>query len=330
MQTTKLRHTDLTVSRIAFGCMSTVQNPTYDGVADQEGIDVIRAALDHGINFFDTAPAYGDGASEDLLGRALEGVRDKAVIADKISSPTLNAEEVRNECEKSLKLLRTDVIDLYQIHWPRGVVPIGETLRAMENLVDSGKVRVLGVCNFGRHQLAEALDTKVRLVTNQVVYSLLMRAAEFEVAGQCEENNIGLLCYSPLAQGLLAGKYNSADEVPDERARTRHFSKERPQARHDEAGCEAATFEAVEGVRQVAERLGRPMAEVALAWVLHQPGVDCVLAGASRVDQVKKNAAAAELSLSSDDLAELDRLTRPVKEAMGPSLDPWATPSRIR
>lgn len=330
MQTIELGRSGLQVSRVAFGCMSTVPNPTYAGVADEQAIAAIRAALDHGINFFDTAPAYGNGASEELLGRALEGVRDQAVIGNKISSQTMDADEVRTECEKSLKLLRTDVMDLYQVHWPRGVVPIDETLKAMEKLVTDGKVRHLGVCNFGTQQLADALGSGVSMQSNQIVYSLLARAVEMDVAPACIENNIGLLCYSPLAQGLLAGKYANADEVPAERGRTRHFSKDRSQSRHNEAGCEEATFAAIAGVRAVAERVGHSMADVSLAWLLHQPGVACVLAGASREDQVARNAAAADIVLSADDLAELDRATAPVKAAMGPSLDMWATPSRIR
>ncbi len=330
MQTIELGSSGLHVSRVAFGCMSTVANPTYDGVADGQAVAAIHAALDHGINFFDTAPAYGDGASEELLGRALKGRRGDAVIADKISSQKLDAEEVRTECEKSLKRLQIETIDLYQIHWPRGVVPIDETLGAMEKLVSDGKVRALGVCNFGVEQLGGAFQTSSPLVSNQVVYSLLSRAVEMDVAPVCQEHGMGLLCYSPIAQGLLAGSYADADAVPDERARTRHFSKDRPQSRHDEPGCEAETFEALAGVRKVAERLERSMADVSLAWLLHQPGVACVLAGASRPDQVTRNAGAADLALSDSDLAELDVATGRVKEAMGPSLDMWATPSRIR
>ena len=330
MQYIKLGSTDLRVSRIAFGCMSTVPNPTYDGVEDDQGIATIRASLDHGINFFDTAPAYGNGASEDLLGRALEGVRDQAVIADKISSQTLSAQEVREECEKSLKLLRTDRIDLYQIHWPRRQVPLDETLKAMEELVKSGKVRALGVCNFGELDLKDALDVGPTLATNQIVYSLLSRAVEYEVADTCDRHDIGMLCYSPIAQGLLAGKYHSADEVPDERARTRMFSKDRPQSRHDEAGCEAQAFEAIAKIRKISERLGHSMADVSLAWLLHQKAVACVLAGASRQDQVARNAAAADIQLSAQDLADLDAATRDVKDAMGPTIDMWATPARTR
>jgi len=330
MQYVQLGKTDMKVSRIALGCMSTVANPTYGGMEDDQGIAAIRAAIDLGINFIDTAPGYGNGASEELLGRALEGgYREKAIIADKVNTETLCADDVFAECEKSLKLLRTDYIDLYQIHWPKNVVPIEETLGAMQDLVKQGKVRALGVCNFGPIDLAEALGV-CDLVTNQIAYSLLARAVEFEVSEVCVQNDMGLLCYSPLAQALLAGKFDDADQVPDERARTRLFSCERPQARHTEAGCEAEAFAAIAAIRKVSERVGCSMADVSLAWLLAQPAVACVLAGASRVDQVQRNAAASDVELSAADLDELDQATRQVKTILGPNMDPWVSESRIR
>lgn len=330
MQYVQLGQTDMKVSKIAFGCMSTVANPTYDGLEDAQGIATIRSALDHGINFIDTAPAYGNGASEELLGRAIEDVRDQVIIADKISSQVMSAAEVKEECEKSLKLLRTDRIDLYQIHWPRRQVPLEETLKAMDELHKQGKVRSMGVCNFGVKDLTEAMSTGVPLVTNQIAYSLLSRAVEFEVEALCKEHGIGFLCYSPLAQALLAGKYETADEVPAERARTRMFSKDRPQSRHDEAGCEDEVFTAIAAIRKVSDRVGHSMADVSLAWLLHKDSVASILVGASREDQVARNAASANVALSAADLAELDEVTDAVKHAMGPSLDMWATPSRIR
>ncbi len=330
MQFVRLGKTDIEVSRIAFGCMSTVANQTYNGVDDDAGIATIRAALDVGINFFDTAPGYGNGASEALLGRALENVpRDQVVIADKFNTETLCAADVISECEKSLKLLRTDYIDLYQIHWPKRVVPVSETIGAMQTLVKQGKVRTLGVSNFGVNDLTEALAVG-ELAINQVAYSLLARAVEYEMQPMCVAHDVGLLCYSPMAQGLLTGQFTSADDVPAERARTRLFSKNRPQSRHNEAGCETEAFEAIAGIRRVSERLGHAMADVALAWLLHQPGVTGVLAGSSRVEQVHQNAAAGDIVLSADDLAELDRLTQPVKKIMGPNMDMWASESRIQ
>lgn len=330
MQYTELGQTGIKVSRVAFGCMSTVANPTYDGVADDEGIATIHTAIEAGINFFDTAPGYGDGASEDLLGRAMQTIpRDSVIIADKVNTPTLCADDVYSECEKALKLLRTDYIDLYQIHWPKGVVPIDETLGAMEDLVKQGKVRCLGVCNFGTYDLSEAAQVS-SLVTNQIAYSLLARAVEFEVQGLCIEHDMGILCYSPVAQGLLTGRFGSADEVPAERARTRMFSQDRPQARHAEAGCEDEAFEAINTIRSICNEQDLAMADLALAWLLHQPGVTSVLAGSSRPEQVKQNAAAADIELTPSLLEALDKATNPVKQILGPNLDMWVTESRIR
>jgi aryl-alcohol dehydrogenase-like predicted oxidoreductase len=324
-----LGKTDLRVSPVALGCMSLCSNMTYDDIPEQQAIDTINAAVDAGVNFFDTAPMYGDGESERRLGKALVGKRDRAVIANKVSSNAMKYDEVLCGCEASLKLLQTDRIDLYQIHWASSEVPLEETLRAMEKLKQDGKVRALGVCNFGPTLLANAIE-RHRMETNQVPYSLLLRGVEFELRDMCAERQIGILCYSPLAQGLLAGKYRSADEVPASRARTRHFAKTRPQARHQEPGCESETFEAVRHVQAICERIGKPMADVALAWLLHQPAVASVLAGASRPDQIRRNVAAAEIKLSPGVLKELDDATRVVKQKLGPNIDPWQTESRIR
>jgi myo-inositol catabolism protein IolS len=163
-----------------------------------------------------------------------------------------------------------------------------------------------------------------------MAYSLLARGVEYEVVPICAEHGVGMLCYSPLAQGLLTGRYTSADEVPAERARTRHFASTRPQARHGEPGFEAETFDAIRNVKRVCDEIGQSMADVALAWLLHQPTVTSVLAGASRPDQIVQNARAAAIRLSSDVLKKLDEATRAVKEKMGPNPDMWQSASRIR
>ncbi|MEM1330131.1 MAG: aldo/keto reductase [Planctomycetota bacterium] len=317
------------VSRIAFGCMSTVGSQTYDGLAEAEAIATMRAAFEQGINFFDTARAYADGESERLLGLAVKGFRDEVVIASKPKAGDLSAEEIRGECEHSLRSLDMERIDLYQIHWPKRKVPLEETVRAMEDLVSSGKVGAIGVCNFGPDDLGEWTGLGP-CATNQIAYNILFRGCEFELQSKCERQGIGILCYSPLAQGLLAGRYATADEVPVGRARTRHFDTNRPEARHGEAGCEADTFEAIAGIRAVADDLDRPMSEVALAWLLHQPAVASVLVGASRPDQVERNVKAATLELSAEDLARLNTATAPVKKHLGPSIDLWESPPRTR
>lgn len=320
---------DLPVPKVAFGCMSIVASETYGGIGPDQAIDTVQSALDHGITMLDTAPAYGNGESEELVGKAIEGKRDTIILATKASGKTLSAEEIATDCESSLKRLRTDYIDLYQIHWNRYAVPAEETLRAMEKLVTDGKVRALGVCNYGPLDLAEALSI-TKLATNQLAYSMLTRAIEFEIVDQCVENGMGILCYSPLAQGLLTGRYKTADEVPAGRQRTRHFSGKRELSRHGQPGCEKETFDAIAEIQKICDEIGQPMSRVALAWCLHQPGVMCVLAGASTREQVKQNVEASKISLSEDVLARLDRATATVKTLLGPSPDLWDGNGRIR
>jgi aryl-alcohol dehydrogenase-like predicted oxidoreductase len=302
-------------------------------IGEQQAVATIHSALDCGLNFIDTAPAYGaDGEAERLVGAALRDRRDEAVIAPKASGPTLSAAEIAADCEASLRRLRADVIDLYQIHWPKRVVPLAETLEAMNRLVSAGKVRLIGVCNFGPIDLAESF-AHARPVTDQVAYSLLTRAPEMELIPACRERGVGMLCYSPLAQGLLCGKYASADEVPEERSRSRHFKSDRSKmARHGEAGCEAETFAAVARVREIAGSLNLSMGDLSVAWLLHQPAVTSVLTGASTPEQVRANARCADIKLSPETLRALDEATAGLKRAMGSSLDLWeATPrSRIR
>lgn len=330
MQYRTLPNTDLKVSAIAFGCMSTVASPTYPGAQEQLVIDTIHAAIDAGITLIDTAPMYGNGESERLLGLATVDRRDKVIIADKASGPTLSKDEILADCETSLKLLQTDYIDLYQIHWPRRQVPIHETIEALDILKKQGKVRHTGVCNFGPIDLGDWLPLVDCCCTDQVVYNMLMRAAEYELIPLCQKHNVGLLCYSPMAQGLLTGRYASADEVPEGRARTRHFAGTRPQANHGEAGCESQTFTAIAQFKSFCQQRNLNMAHAALAWLLHQPTVTAVLAGASRPDQASANALAADIKFTDAEVAELARITEPVKQHMGSSLDVWASTARTR
>jgi myo-inositol catabolism protein IolS len=331
MEHRKLGRSEIKVSTVALGCMSLCAGQTYGEIPEAQATATVDAALDAGINFFDNAPLYGDGEAERRLGNALKGAkRDRAIVATKIGTAEMSADEVAREFEGSLKRLQTDRIDLFQIHWARRVVPITDTLRAMEKLVQQGKLRAIGVCNFGRIDLGEALSAIDTLATNQMAYSLLARGVEYEVVPICRDHGVGMLCYSPLAQGLLTGRYTNADEVPPERGRTRHFASTRSQSRHGEPGLESETFEAVRRVKQICDDLGKPMADVALAWLLHQPTVTSVLAGASRPDQILQNAKAADIKLSPDVLKQLDDATRVVKEKMGTNPDMWQAASRIR
>jgi aryl-alcohol dehydrogenase-like predicted oxidoreductase len=264
-----------------------------------------------------------------VLGRALAGRRHEAVIATKVSRSNLSDREIRRACERSLERLQTDYIDLYQIHWPSRTVPLEETMGALEKLRDQGQVRAIGICNFGVGDLADLLAVK-RVETNQLPYSLLWRAIEYEIKPICVDEDMGILCYSPLAQGLLTGKFSSPDEVPEGRARTRHFSSNRPQARHGEAGCENETFAAIEEIRRIASEIGEPMAKVALAWLLRQPGVTSVIAGARTPEQIRKNAQAGDLVLSPDVIKGLSEATDELKHKLGSNPDPWQSKTRFR
>lgn len=329
MQYRNLGRTDLKVSTVCMGCWAIVGDFTWGQQDEKDAFAAIHAALDSGINFFDTAEMYGSGYSEELLGRALRGRRDQAIIATKVSGAALNRRAMRKACEVSLYRLETEVIDLYQIHWPNWKIPIDKTLASLESLKSEGKIRAYGVSNFGKRDLTGLLS-KGAIESNQLPYSLLWRPIEDEVQPLCVENSISILCYSPLCQGLLTGKFRSLDQVPEGRARTRLFSNDRLQARHSEPGCEAETLEALEKIRKICKSVGRPMGEVALAWLLAQPGVTSVVAGSRNARQSRANAKAADLVLPSEVMAELTAAGEKVKEKIGNNIDPWQAQSRIR
>ena len=328
MEYRKLGRTDIEVSTICLGCWALIGGHTWGPQDRDESAATIRAAFDAGITFFDTAPAYGDGESEALLGKALADVRKDAVIATKVSGSQLAPEDVARSCDRSLRLLGTDVIDLLQVHWPRADIPLADTLGAMQRLQEAGKVRAIGVSNFGTSYLGEAAEL-ARIETNQLCYSLLWRAIEHEIQPLCTAGEIGILCYSPLCQGLLTGKFATVDDVPEGRARSRLFSKDRPQARHAEPGCEAEVFAAVDETRRIAEGLSLPMAHVALAWLLARDAVTSVIAGARNPEQARQNARAGEVKLPASTIEELAAATDEVKAHIGPNADMWQTDSRM-
>ncbi len=330
MQYRQVGWADTDVSTVCLGCWALIGGGTWGEQDRGESLRTIHAALDAGVNFFDTAAGYGNGESEQLLGKALAeaGVRKDVVIATKVSRSQLAPDDVVTSCDRSLRLLGTDVIDLLQVHWPHPDIPLAETVGAMDRLVEAGKVRAIGVSNFGAGYLAEAVPL-TRIRTNQLCYSLLWRAIEHEVQPMCEVNDIGILCYSPLCQGLLTGKFRSPDDVPEGRARTRLFSGDRPKARHGESGCEGEVFAAIRAVAGIAEDLGEPMGHVALAWLLARPAVTAVIAGARNPEQARDNARSADLTLKDDVIEELTRVTEPVKAKIGANADMWQSDSRM-
>ncbi len=318
---------DIQVSTIALGCWPFAGGNVWGEQDDAQSVAAVHAALDEGINFIDTAEGYG--RSEEVLGRGLKGRRHQAIVATKVSEANLGADDVISACERSLRTLQTDYIDLYQIHWPNRGVPLAETAGALDSLLSDGKIRAYGVCNFAEQDLSEMIALS-SCVTDQMPYNLAWRGIERAVLPLCRANGIGVICYSPLAQGILTGRYANADEVPEGLARSRHFADERPLSHHGEPGLEEELFTAVAKIRSIAADLGEPMAAVALAWARQQAGVTSLLVGARNADEVRRNIPSLELKLSEDVLQQLALATEPIKEGLGDNLDMWYVPSRMR
>ncbi len=329
MQLRQLGNSSLMVSPIGVGFWGIVGGDYWGAQDETDTIGAVQAALDGGINLFDTAEGYGDGYSEAMLGKALGRRRAEAVIATKVGQTNLAPDDVIAACERSLTRLGTDYIDLYQVHWPRRDIPFDDTMAALQDLRSAGKIRVIGVSNFGKLDMPEMLACG-RYDANQLPYSLLWRAVEFDIQPQCAAENVAILPYSPLNQALLTGRYRHADEMPYSRTRTRHFRPDRRDSRHDTPGFEDETFAAVEAIREICADIGEKMVHVALAWLLHKPAVSSVLAGARNPRQVESNAYAGALALSAETVARLDAATAELKAKLGPDPDMWGMGERSR
>ena len=331
MQHRTLGATSLSVSALSFGAWGIVGGLNWGHQEKADSLAALRAAYDAGMTTIDTAEMYGNGYSEQLIGEALGDVRDKLVIASKVVPANFAEADLRAACERSLKNLGTTWIDLYQLHWPNWEMPIDVPMRTLEALKKEGKIREYGVSNFGPLDLRDALRAGFTPASNQVAYSLLFRAAEYAIQPACLDAGVSILCYSPLLHGLLTGKFTQASEVPEDRARTRHFSSGRwAQARHGQRGFEDLLFNTIQDIRTLAEEAGEPMADLALAWLLTQPGVASVVVGGRNAEQVRRNVRAVELVLSPDIAGALDDVSTALKEAMGPNLDMWQATPRIR
>ena len=329
MKRRQLGSASLQVSPIGLGFWGIVGGDYWGHQEESDTINTVHSALDVGINFFDTAEGYGDGYSEEMLGRALKKRRGEAIIATKVSRNNLAPDDIRAACERSLKRLDTDYIDLYQVHWPNHSLSFEDSMETLLALQSEGKIRVIGVSNFGRLDMPEMLQYG-RYEANQLPYSLLWRAIEFDIQPQCVQENISILPYSPLNQGLLTGKYRNADEMPFSRTRTRHFRGDRLNSRHGTPGFEKETFEAVDAIRQICADIEAPMVHVALAWLLHKPGVASVLAGARNPAQIESNRQAGSLSLSDETMQRLDAATNDLKQKFGHQPDMWMTGDEVR
>ncbi len=307
------------ISTMGIGCWAYGGGDYWGPQAQSDVTAVANAALDVGINFFDTAEGYNEGRSEEALGIALKGRRDEAVIGTKVSTPDPAA--VRERCEASLRRLQTDYVDIYMIHWPHDEFAIDESMAELVRLREDGLIRAIGVSNFGIEQLTALLDTGTELAVNQLCYNLLSRAIEPELLPLCRKHNVGILGYMPLLQGILTGQYKSADAIPPVHSRFRHFRDDRPQASHGEEGAEEELFETLESIRKIAEAEQIPMSRLAIAWAMARPGITCMLVGTRNVDELAENLHAVTYAPSAEVIASLDKLTAPLLEKLGANPD---------
>ena len=299
-----LGESGLEVSVVGLGCNNFGRRIDFAATRD-----VIDAAISEGTTFFDTSNTYGRGESERFIGELLKGRRDQIVLATKFgmdmgdgSGPRGSRDYIRQAIDASLERLQTDEVDYYWYHEPDGVTPILETLETLQELITAGKVRAIGASNFSAAQLDEADAvarehglTRFSAVQNE--YSLLVREPEEEVLPACERLGISFIPYFPLASGLLTGKYRSGQPAPDG---TRLSGR-------DEIAT-AAQFALLDSLRDYAEQRGISLTDVAIGALLARPVVSSVIAGATKAEQVRANAAAARWTASDDDLAELSEL----------------------
>lgn len=310
-----LRVSSLTLGTMTFGGVGKFRDV---GQTDLEGARrQIDMALEAGVNLIDTANVYSDGAAEEILGRALEGRRDDVLIATKARFPMgpgpneagLSRLHLIEACEASLRRLRTDHVELYQVHQWDGQTPLEETLAALQHLVQSGKARYVGCSNFAGWQVMKALGIAdrtglPRFVSQQVYLSLQERSAEYEIVPSAIDQGLGLLIWSPLAGGLLSGKYRRGEPAPEG---SRHASEWDEPPVYDEDRL----YDTVEVLVEIASSYGVSPARVALAWLRGRPGITTVIVGARSDEQLADNLAAAELELSDEDSARLEEISRP-------------------
>ena len=315
MELRQLGKSDLKVTPVVFGAWA-IGGWFWGGTDDAEAVTAIRAAVDAGINTIDTAPMYGFGHSEEVVGKALKGIRDKVIVATKCGLrwnrtdgdfhfvaqdeqnrshqiyKVLKPDSIIEECELSLKRLNVDVIDLYQCHWPDTTTPIADTMGALMKLKEQGKIRAIGVSNFTPAMMRECLNT-APLASDQPKYSLLAREIEADVLPFCRENNIGVIVYSPLAQGLLTGKVTMDRQFApgDLRVNTPWFQ---PQNRQ-------RVLDALGRIRPIADAHRATLGQVAINWVINTPGVTSAIVGARNAAQVRENVHAAEFRLSEEE-----------------------------
>lgn len=323
MEYRKLGHSDLELSAITFGAWAA-GGWMWGSTDRNDAIDAIKTSYGLGVTSIDTAPVYGQGASEEIVGEALKGIsRDKVQILTKFGMrwdlqkgnlamhskdnngnnidiyKYADKESVIAECEQSLRRLGTEYIDLYQIHWPDVTRPIDETFEAVSRLIEQGKVRFAGVCNYTAAQMATAAET-IDLVSNQIPFSMVTRDIETETVPYCIEHQKSILAYSPMERGLLTGKIHAGYQFKegDHRAGLPHFQPDFVQK----------TNALLAEIKPIAEAHDATLSQLVLRWTLARKGITIALAGARNADQARQNALSMEINLSAEELKKIDEL----------------------
>ncbi|GMU22450.1 MAG: aldo/keto reductase [Phycisphaerae bacterium] len=306
MEYRQLGQTDLSVSVVGLGCWAIGGDvATWGPVDDNESVAAIQQGLDLGINLIDTAPGYGYGHSEEIVGKAIAGRREQAVVATKCGlvwrdaggpiSRSLRPESIASECAASLRRLHVETIDLYQIHWPDPQTPLSATMEALLRLRDQGKIRHIGVSNFSCEQMTESRQ-HAPIASLQPELSMFEQSVKEELLPYCREYRIGVITYGSLARGLLTGKFTSTSTFTDLRARDSRFM----------GGAFGRNLAIIERLRPIAQRLGCTMGQLALRWAVQQEGVTAVISGVKRPSQVIENAGAGRLLVPVEVMDEID------------------------
>jgi aryl-alcohol dehydrogenase-like predicted oxidoreductase len=311
MDYVNLGRTGLRVSRICLGMMSYGKHESRPWTLDEaEAEPILRAAMEGGITFYDTADVYNGGESEVLTGRLLRklfGMREEYVVATKVNGPTMPGENGRGLSRKhimasidaSLKRLEMDYVDLYQIHRFDSNTPVEETMDALHDVVTAGKARYIGASSMYAWQFAKAQSlARTRFVSMQDHYNLIYREEEREMIPQCRDQGVGVIPWSPLARGLLTGNRTRSGEKLTKRAQTDAFG--------DSLYTPELDFDVIERADEVAGERGVPTAQVALAWLLHRPGVTAPIVGATKLEHLQDALAAEQLSLSPEEMERLE------------------------
>ena len=315
-----LGQSDLEVSALAFGAWA-IGGWLWGGADSKEAVKAIETAVDNGMTTIDTASVYGFGLSEKLVGEAIKGKRDKVQILTKFGMSWddkrgqfyfaskdesgkdveiyryASKEKVLSDCDDSLWRLKTDYIDLFQIHWSDPTTPISETMEALEILIKNGKIRAGGVCNYSLELMKEAVAT-FKLTSNQVPYSMINRNIEKDIVPYCIENNIGMLAYSPLQRGLLTGKMKPGYKFND--------GDSRPSTPYYKEPNFTKILGLLDKIKPIADDRKVTLSQLILNWTIQQPGITCALAGARNPSQVLDNIGATDFSLTKEEISRIN------------------------